>query len=209
MDQTALEQSVLSEMTAHGVPELQAVWSHVWGFLRSVLMLGLIEGVHGHAACVANSMPFKVHSCLSRSSKCISTLQARASRLSRVGIEGAFLDAGLVVVPCAFSDFRGSARESSCFGGVNFARQVGVPGALSADILLVHERPVLGTHTYTSRVERFCRAPRHILSGSQREADMTAKSARALARTLFGAWPSRNHMRVVHTKQARHFAAGF
>ena len=68
-------------------------------------------------ACPANSLLFTVHSCLSKSSKCISTAQARRIWGPAAGASD---DCALVVVPCAFSHmvvtFRGRRRETSCFG---------------------------------------------------------------------------------------------
>ena len=59
----------------------------------------------------ANSLLFTVHSCLSKSSKCISTAQARKIWVAAVG---ACRDCALVVMPCTFSDM---VVEISCFGG--------------------------------------------------------------------------------------------
>ena len=76
----------------------------------------LITGVAW--ACAASSLLFAVHSCLSKSSKCIST--AQACRIWWAGA-GACRDCALVVVPCAFLDmvviFRGRRRETSRSGG--------------------------------------------------------------------------------------------
>ena len=56
-------------------------------------------------------MIFTVHSCLSKSSTCISTAQARKIC---VGVAGACRNCALVLVPCAFSDmvvtFRGRRK---------------------------------------------------------------------------------------------------
>ena len=64
-------------------------------------------------ACAANSLLFTVHSCLSKSSTCISTAQARKIW---VAAAGACRDCALVVVPYAFV-FVASAEETSCFPG--------------------------------------------------------------------------------------------
>ena len=59
-----------------------------------------------------------VHSCLSKSSKYISTAQAREIW---VAAASACRDCALVVVPCALSDmvvtFLGRRKGTSCFGG--------------------------------------------------------------------------------------------
>ena len=64
--------------------------------------------------CAANSLLFAVHACLSTSSMCISTVQAR-----KICLPGASNDCALVVVPCAFSHmvltFRGR-RKGNLFG---------------------------------------------------------------------------------------------
>ena len=67
-------------------------------------------------ACPANSLLFTVHSCLSTSSMCISTAQAR-----RIWgpAAGASSDCALVVLPCAFSrmvvTFRGRCEGNLVF----------------------------------------------------------------------------------------------
>ena len=65
--------------------------------------------------CPANSLLFAAHSYLSKSSKCISTLQACKIWLAGAG---ACRDYALVLVPRTLSMMIvAGARETSCFGG--------------------------------------------------------------------------------------------
>ena len=94
----------------------QTVWTHLGVFTAGVKQLCLDRW--GARACAANSLLLTVHSCLSTSSKCISTAQASKIRVPAAGASG---DCALVVSRAHFrtwwSLFVAGAREASCFGG--------------------------------------------------------------------------------------------
>ena len=118
----------------------QTVWS--------VDTLGVLAVLEKQLMHRSNSLLFTVHSCLSTSSMCISTAQAR--RIC-VGTAGASNGCALVVVPCAVSHmvitFRGRRKGNLMFwrSQVDFSWQVQGIGA----VLLRYAVVVAGAALWT------------------------------------------------------------